>query len=103
MEAPEAAGMVASVGDEPAVAAGGAIIAAVDTATVDGAGDGGIEAENNEPTAVVPKNWGLGDAPAWAGRLRRAASIAGMAPELAEPEAEAVMVAAAAAAEVELS
>ena len=47
---------MASVGDEPAEAAGGAIIAAVETTTVDGAGDGEIGAENNEPTAVVPKN-----------------------------------------------
>ena len=90
--------IMASVGDEPAVAAGGAIIAAVETAIVDVAGDGGIGAENIEPTAVVPKTWGLGDALAWAGRLRRAASDAGMDPELAEPEAEAVMVAAAAVA-----
>ena len=29
---------------------------------------------------VVPKNWGRGDALAWAGRLRRAASVAGRAP-----------------------
>ena len=90
--------MTASVGDEPAVAAGGASIAAVENAIIDGAGDGGIEAENNEPTAVVPKTWGHGDAPAWAGRLRRAASDAGMVPELAKPEAEAVMAAAATAA-----
>ena len=90
--------MTASVGDEPAVAAGGASIAAVENAIIDGAGDGGIGAENNEPTALVPKTWGRGVAPAWVGRLRRAASVAGMALELAEPEAEAVMVAAAAAA-----
>ncbi|XP_044428658.1 uncharacterized protein [Triticum aestivum] len=93
-EAPEAAGRMGSVGDEPARAVGGAIIAAVEAATVDVAGDGWIGAENIEPTVVVPKNWGRGDALAWAGRLRRA----GRAPELAEPEAEAVMVAAATAA-----
>ena len=90
--------MMASVGDEPAVAAGGTIIAAVDTGSVDVAGDGGIGAESIEPTAVVPKTWGRGDDPAWAVRLRRAASDAGMDPELAEPEAEAVMAAAATAA-----
>ena len=48
--------MMASVGDEPAVAAGGASIVAVENAIVDGAGDSGIGAENIEPTVVVPKN-----------------------------------------------
>ena len=90
--------MMASVGDEPAVAAGGANIAAGKAATVDGAGDGGIGAENSEPTAAVPKKCGVGEAPVRAGRFSRASSVAGMVPELAELEAEAVIAAATAAA-----
>ena len=90
--------MMASVGDEPAVAGGGANVAAVEAATAAGTGDGGIGAENSEPTTVVPKKCGVGEAPVRAGRFSRAASVAGMVPELAELEAEAVIAAATAAA-----
>ena len=82
--------MMASVGDEPAGAAGGANIATVEAATVDGAGDGGIGAENSELTAVVPKKCGVDEAPVRAGRFSRAASVAVIVLELAELKAEAV-------------
>jgi hypothetical protein len=98
--APEAAGRMASVGDEPVeVARGGAcgtVIMVTESAGAAVAGVSGIVAENIEPTAVVPKNWGTDGARSRGGRLRRAASDAGIDPELSTPEAEADMVVAAA-------
>ncbi|KAM3191515.1 hypothetical protein ACQJBY_069039 [Aegilops geniculata] len=51
---PEVAGMTASVEEDPeeAIAGGGGATGAEAVAC----GDGGIGAENREPTAVVPKN-----------------------------------------------
>jgi hypothetical protein len=53
---------------------------------------GGGGAEYMEPTAVVPKNYGIWGASGDGGALRRATSDAGRSPELVVPEAEAVMV-----------
>ena len=90
--------MRGSVGDELVVGADSATIAVVEAAAIDGTGDGGIGAENSEPTAAVPKKCGVGEAPVRAGRFSRAASVAGMVPELAKLEAEAVIAAATVAA-----
>ena len=96
---PEAARRTAS--DEEEVAGGAAGRIAVVATEVAGNGSGNIGAENMEPTAVVPKNWGTDGAKRRGGRLRRAASDAGMDPEMAAPEAEAVMASSAAAGRVE--
>ena len=55
--------------------------------------EGGIGAENMEPTLVVPKNCGTEGASDRGGALRRAASEAGRNPALAALDAEAEVMA----------
>lgn len=70
-----------------------ASVVATSVAGVAATEDGGIGAEYIEPTAVVPKKFGIDGARERGGRSSRVASDAGIEPQLAAPDAEAGMVA----------